>query len=151
MDEKSCGVVVFRDPQPPAGSRKQETQEPERLYLILHYEEGHWDFPKGHVERGEEEKETARREVREETGIGDLAFAGGFRERIEYFYRRDGRLMHKEVFFFAARTRAGGVKLSHEHVGYDWLPYEKALERLTYPNAKDILKKARAFLEGAGI
>ena len=95
-DEKSCGAVVFRD-APATGGRKRKAPEPARIYLLLHYEEGHWDFPKGHMEAGEDELATATREAREETGIGDLVFIGGFRERIGYFYRREGKAMHKEV------------------------------------------------------
>ncbi|MDD5340624.1 MAG: bis(5'-nucleosyl)-tetraphosphatase [Candidatus ainarchaeum sp.] len=136
--EKSCGAVVFRG------------DGPERRYLLLHYEEGHWDFPKGHVEKGEAEKETARRETREETGLDDLVFVSGFRERIEYFYKSGGKTMHKEVFFFLARTRTESVRLSREHVGSAWLPYEGALARLTYDNAKGVLSKAHAFLQAAG-
>jgi 8-oxo-dGTP pyrophosphatase MutT (NUDIX family) len=137
-NEKSCGAVVFRG------------DGPARRYLLLHYEEGHWDLPKGHVERGEDEKATARRETREETGIDDLVFLSGFRERMEYVYKREGRLMHKEVIFFLGRTETEKVTLSDEHVGFEWLPYEDALERLTFGNAKDLLKAAHAFLEAAG-
>jgi 8-oxo-dGTP pyrophosphatase MutT (NUDIX family) len=133
-DEKSCGVVLFRT-------------EPGRMYLLLHYEEGHWDFPKGHVEEGEGEHEAAARETAEETGIGDMDFVFGFRERIEYFYKRGGRLMNKEVFFFLARTETSNVTLSKEHIGFEWLTYLEALARLTYPNAKEILSKAEKYLE----
>lgn len=131
--EKSCGVLVFRGAEP-------------RLYLLLHYEEGHWDFPKGHVEAGEGEKDAALRELAEETGISKVELLGGFRERIEYSYERDGKTWHKEVFFFLGRTEREAVRLSHEHVGHAWLPHDAALERLTYDNAKGLLKKAEDFL-----
>lgn len=134
-DERSCGIVLFRED---AGRR---------LFLLLHYEEGHWDFPKGHMERGESEHETAIRETIEETGIGDLDFCQGFRERIAYSYKRGGKTMHKEVFFFLARTESAEVVLSPEHVGYGWLGFEDALGRLTYDNAKGVLRSAEAFLE----
>jgi 8-oxo-dGTP pyrophosphatase MutT (NUDIX family) len=137
-DEKSCGAVVFRG------------DGPQRRYLLLHYEEGHWDLPKGHVERGEDELATAKRETREETSIDDLVFVSGFRERIEYLYKRDGKTMHKEVIFFLARTRTENVKLSYEHTGFEWLVYEDALAELTFDNAKNVLRKARDFLEAAG-
>jgi 8-oxo-dGTP pyrophosphatase MutT (NUDIX family) len=146
-DEKSCGAVVFRD-APATGGQKRKTHEPARIYLLLHYEEGHWDFPKGRVEAGEDELATATRETREETGIADLVFIGGFRERIGYSYRREGKTLHKEVFFFIARTHSADVRLSSEHVGFVWLPYEDALARLTYDNAKDVLRKAEGFLSG---
>jgi bis(5'-nucleosidyl)-tetraphosphatase len=131
--EKSCGVVVFRE----VFGR--------RYYLLLHYEEGHWDFPKGHVEEGESEIATALRELEEETGIKDAALVL-FRERIEYFYTRKGKKMHKEVYFFLARTVVSEVELSDEHIGFEWLAYDEALGRLTYQNAKDVLMKAEKAL-----
>ncbi len=117
------------------------------MYLVLHYEEGHWDLPKGHVEAGESETQTALRELEEETGIKDVEPVFGFRETIEYYYRREGRTMHKEVVFFLAKTATGEVRLSDEHIGSEWLSYEKALERLTFKNAKDLLAKAERRLK----
>jgi len=127
--EKSAGAIVYL-----AEGRK-------RLYLILHYEEGHWDFPKGKMEKGESEEETIRREVREETGITDIDFKD-FREGINYSFRRDGETVYKEVIFRLARTKEKEVKLSFEHTAYKWLPYKDALRQLTYDNAKELLKKA---------
>jgi len=134
LQEKSCGMVVFRE----ASGR--------RFYLLLHYEEGHWDFPKGHAEEGESETATALRELEEETGIKDVTFVP-FRERIEYFYTNKGKKIHKEVYFFLARTSASDVKLSYEHIGFEWLAYDDALGRLTFQNAKDVLIKAERALQ----
>jgi len=132
--EKSCGAVIFR----PNSANK---------YLLLHYEGGHWDFVKGHVEKNESEKQTALRETEEEAGITELSFVEGYRETISYFYRRAGRTVRKEVVFYLLRTKTEAVRLSREHVGFEWLTYDKAMERLTYKNAKDTLTKAQAFLE----
>ncbi len=132
--EISAGAVVYR------------MQQGAPVYLLLHYESGHWDFPKGNVERGEALEETVRREVEEETGIGDLSLAADFKEEIEYFYRRAGKNIFKKVIFLLGETREERVTLSYEHIGYEWLPYEKALERLTFKNAKEILKKAAEHL-----
>ena len=134
--EKSCGIVVFRE------------ELPERFYLILHYEEGHWDFPKGHVEAGESEAEAAFREVYEETGIPQVEFelVFGFRERIQYSFVRDGQRVDKEVYFFLGRTGVSEVRLSHEHVGFEWLTYDKAMGRLTYEAARGVLAKAQEAL-----
>ncbi len=131
--EKSCGVVLFSRF---AGIR----------YLLLHYEEGHWDFPKGHVEEGETEEQAARRELQEETGITQAALVQGFREPIHYFYRRGGKTMSKEVVFFLMETPEKDVKISSEHIGYEWLPYDAALQRTTFKNAKDVLRKAHLAL-----
>jgi bis(5'-nucleosidyl)-tetraphosphatase len=134
--EFSAGVVVFR---------KENSR---RIYLLLHYEEGHWDFPKGHIEKGESEEQAARRECVEETGIKELSLRPGFEEKIEYFYKREGKTFHKQVVFLLAETEIQDVKISWEHVGFEWLPYDKALVRLTFKNAKEVLEKAETFLVG---
>ena len=120
-------------------------------YLLLHYEAGHWDFVKGNVEPNESEKDTVIRELQEETGIGGAQFIEGFKEKIEYFYRRQGATIHKEVIFFLIETHTEKVELSYEHVGYTWLDYQNAMKRLTFKNAKDVLQKAHELLKTRGI
>jgi 8-oxo-dGTP pyrophosphatase MutT (NUDIX family) len=117
----------------------------------MHYEAGHWDFVKGNVEPNESEKDTVIRELREETSIVDARFIEGFREKIDYFYKRQGATIYKEVVFFLMETHTAKVKLSYEHVGYDWLPYQSAMEKLTFKNAKDVLQKAHEFLKTQGL
>jgi len=131
--EKSCGAVIFK-------------QNSEKKYLLLHYEGGHWDFVKGHVEADETEKETVLRETQEEVGMTDPSFVDGFRHRISYYYRRAGRTVMKEVIFYILESKTDAVRLSREHVGFDWLSYDKAYARLTYKNAKDTIERARDFL-----
>ena len=137
--EKSCGAVVFI---------KKEDQT---KYLLLNYAAGHWDFVKGNVELNETEKETVLRELQEETGITDAKFIDGFKETIAYFYRRQGLTVHKEVVFFVIETHTEKVELSFEHVGYIWLDYKHAMEKLNFKNAKDVLQKAHDFLKKQGI
>jgi len=132
--EISAGVILFRS-------------QPRREYLILDYG-SHWDFPKGHIEPGEDPATTARRELEEETGIRDPRFIPGYEQRMSYAYRRAGELMRKVVVYFLAETAGAEVVLSHEHCGYVWASYEEALARLTFPTAKELLGKAQQFLEG---
>jgi 8-oxo-dGTP pyrophosphatase MutT (NUDIX family) len=132
--EKSCGAVIFK-----RGST--------RKYLLLHYEGGHWDFVKGHVEKDESEVDTVRRETQEEVGMTELTFIEGYRQPISYYYKRAGRTVYKQVIFYLVETSTDTVRLSREHVGFDWLPYDRAYERLTYKNAKETLRKAQEFLE----
>jgi bis(5'-nucleosidyl)-tetraphosphatase len=136
-EERSAGAVLF----------SLDSAVGKIEYLLLNYAAGHWDFPKGNIENGEDEIQTARREIQEETGIYDVEFFKGFRNKIEYHYRRNQRLIQKEVIFFLARTSRREVTLSHEHNAYSWLAYEKALALLTYKNAKNVLIEAKLFLE----
>jgi bis(5'-nucleosidyl)-tetraphosphatase len=139
IPEKSCGAVVFL---------KKEDQT---KYLLLNYAAGHWDFVKGNVEPGEAEKETVLRELQEETAITDATFIDGFKETIVYFYRRQGLTVRKEVVFFIIETHIEKVELSFEHVGFIWLDYKRAMEKLNFKNAKDVLEKAHDFLKKQGI
>ena len=136
--EKSCGAVVYK------GNGEVE-------YLLLHYGAGHWDYVKGQVELDESEKDTVIRELKEETGIADARFMDGFREEINYFYRREGRTVYKQVIFFLIEAKDSNVKLSYEHVGYEWLNYEKAMTKLTFENGKKVLNEAHEFLRTQGI
>ncbi len=131
--EKSSGAVVFR-------------KDKHVKYLLLHYEAGHWDFPKGHIEKNESEQQAALREIKEETGVSGVSFVDGFKETIKYFYKKEGKTVFKTVVFFIAETKTEKVKISFEHIGSEWLEYKDAFERLTYKNAKDVLEKADKFL-----
>ena len=132
--ERSAGAIVFR-------------KEKELKYLLLHYEAGHWDFPKGNIEEGETDIETVKREIQEETGIKDVEILKDFKEKISYYFKFGGDLISKTVVFYLAKTKTKEIKLSFEHIGFIWLPYVKAMEKLTYKNAKEILKKANDFLK----
>jgi len=135
-DESSAGVVLFR--KTPQGVK----------FLLLHYDTNakHWDFPKGHIEEGENPHQTAQREVEEETGISDLTFLDGFEKKVTYFYMRGQKRVHKEVLYFLAETSEENVTISHEHLGYAWLSYDEALEKITFKNSKDVLMAANEFL-----
>jgi len=129
--EASAGVILRRN-------------APRREYLLLDYG-SHWDFPKGHIEAGEDPQTTAMRELQEETGIRDARLVPGFTHSMRYFYRKAGEGMVKVVIYFLAETPTGEVTLSHEHSGFAWLPYEDALKRVTFRNARDLLAKAEVF------
>ena len=119
-------------------------------YLLLHYGAGHWDFPKGKLEVGETKDQAARRELHEETGLHEVKIHEGFQESLVYqFNDFRGKPVEKTVYFFVGEVPyQGPITLSHEHQGYIWLPYQEALDKLTYQNAKNVLIKAQAFLTG---
>jgi 8-oxo-dGTP pyrophosphatase MutT (NUDIX family) len=131
LEERSAGAIIYRE------------SSTGKLYLLLNYPSGHWDFVKGNIEKGENLKQTVLREIGEETGILDIDFVEGFEDKVEYHYQRDGQLVHKEVIFFLAKTRTEDVKLSHEHHGFVWLDFNNALKKLTYKTAQNLLKKVK--------
>lgn len=133
--ERSAGIVTYYgDPE--------ATLE----YLILHYASGHWDFPKGKLELGETEAEAAVRELHEETGLtADLDT--NFERKLHYFFRnKQGELISKTVVLFVGEASAKNVTISHEHIGYSWLPFEQAREQLTFKNAQRILSMAHNYI-----
>ncbi len=132
--EHSAGAIVFRK------------EAGKNLFLLLHYEEGHWGSSKGHTEKNETDEETARREIREETGINDLTFIEGFKELDRYYYMKSGERIFKTVTFLLAETLTKEIKISFEHTGYAWLPYAEAVERITYDSEKAAFRKAHRFL-----
>jgi 8-oxo-dGTP pyrophosphatase MutT (NUDIX family) len=137
IEERSAGAVVVL------------TIGEEPLFLLLHYPTGHWDFPKGKIEDGELEIETAKREVLEETGINSLEIVPGFRHEVEYNYQRIKQTIHKQVIYFLAKTTNKSVTISDEHQGHVWLPYEKAQTKLTFANSRGVLKAAWSVLSSS--
>ncbi|MGI0090878.1 MAG: bis(5'-nucleosyl)-tetraphosphatase [Nitrososphaerales archaeon] len=136
IEEISAGAVIFHD-NPTKGIRE---------YLVLHYPAGHWDFPKGAVEKGETEEQAAKREIFEETGLKVDTFISNFRKPIDYHYRRQDGLAHKRVIFFFAKSSENKIRISFEHSGYDWLNFEQSLRRLTFENARNVLREANTWL-----
>ncbi len=131
-NERSAGFVVYRRP----GSSS------ERQYLLLNSGR-HWDFAKGHVNKGEDDLAAALRELAEETAITDAQVVPGFQHEISYFFRESKRgLIRKTVMFFLAETASDDVTISREHVDFVYLPFEQALERLTFAAAKQVLQAA---------
>ena len=134
---RSAGAVVFRK------------EKGKILFLLICYgtkEKFWWDFPRGQIEKGETEEETAKREIFEETGIKNLKFFPGFKESYRYFFRNGQELVFKENIIFLAETKTKRIKLSFEHHDFVWLPFKEALSKLTYENSKEILKRANEYL-----
>jgi bis(5'-nucleosidyl)-tetraphosphatase len=133
-NETSAGIIVYY--------KKEEPLH----FLLLHYTEGHWDFPKGHVIVGEKLEETAMRETKEETGL-TVNVNPEFKEQFTYFFKnREGVVITKTVHFYVGEAGSKEVEISNEHIGYIWMSYEHALKKLTFDNAKEVLKKAHEFL-----
>ena len=133
-EEISAGIILFNEID-------------KRKFLLLNYPSKHWDFVKGKMEKGETPHETAIRETKEETGISDVEFIDGFEEEIEYYFYADNQEIHKKVIFFIGKTDTTEITLSHEHLDFIWLEFDNALNKTTYENAKNLLKKSKVFLD----
>ena len=130
IKEFSIGAVVYNQNQ----------------FLILKYGLGHWGLVKGHREKGETEKETILRELKEETGIFSAKIIKGFKEKFSYHYNFKGNSFFKTVICFLIKTDTKSVTLSYEHTDYRWLFYEEAIKQVTYEGPKLMIEKANKVL-----
>lgn len=130
--ESSCGAVVFRM----IGGYR-------RFLLIKNKRSNHWGFPKGHIEKGETQVATAKREVLEETGL-HINILDGFSTTSEY--KIAGRVEKRVTIFLASTSDTNTVIQQEEIEDYIWLDFDKALATLKFENDKSILTSAKEFL-----
>ena len=132
MREKSCGTVLYT------------VKDNLIYYVLLKTGNGFCGFPKGHVEAGESEHETALRETWEETSIR-AEIVGDFRREVSYTF---GRGRKKTVVYFLARyydqtpAHNPGFEIRNHLV----LPLDKACEALTFENTRAILREAEEYI-----
>ncbi len=134
--EKSCGAVVYR--------KMGDTIK----YLLVKNHNGRcWSFPKGHVEMGESEKETAAREIKEETGL-DVRFKPDFRET--GIYHPFGRTS-KKVVFFLAEAKSDKVNIQRREIDhYRWATMGQAKMLCRHENDIRVLEKVSRRLSDKG-
>lgn len=141
--EKSVGCVIYR-------------KEAEKiLFLLVQYRSWQWDFPKGHVEEGESEQQTLRREVFEETGIDDLKVLPDFRTSVRYFYVAKGNekteremqkksiYIFKKAVYYLAQTSQSDVKIDFENKNFAWLNYDEAYKKIKNSGSKKVISLAK--------
>ncbi len=129
--EKSCGAIIIH----------KSGENNHKVLLVKNHNGRYWSFPKGHVEKGETEEETAIREIKEETGL-DVEIVDSFREVSDYC--PFGRIK-KRVVFFMAQTFSTNVKVQKEEIdSYIWVDLNDVHNKCTYDNDLRVIKKARA-------
>lgn len=133
--EKSCGAVILY----------KEKGESEASILLVKNQKGRfWSFPKGHVELWENEKETAVREIKEETDL-DVEILDNFREISDYC--PFGKIRKRVVFFLAA-AKSNKVKIQESEIeSYTWVKLSEAKRVCTYENDLRVIDKAREYYE----
>ena len=130
--EKSCGCVVFN----------------EGKVLMIQHNEGHWDFPKGHVEENETEIQTAIREVKEETNI-DVNVKPKNRYTLEYS-PKEGVI--KEVVYFIATKNSDECRPQESEVQkVEWVEIDEAVNRVTFDCTRNVLKRAIGDIKKQGL
>ncbi len=137
--ERSAGGVVVRETD--GGSQ----------VLLINDPYGKWGLPKGHLEGNETSGEAALREVREETGLSDTAL-GPQIGTIDWYFRAQGRLIHKFCDFFLMRSQAGDPvpEVSEGITECRWLPMDEAVRLVTYQNAREMIQAADEVLTSQG-
>lgn len=131
--EKSCGAIVIH---------KFENEYKALLIGFTHANKLNWGFPKGHVENNESEHETAKREIKEETGL-EVEFIGNFREHT-YFSCKKG--VTQEVVYFGAKSHSEKVTCQKGEVDkYIWCNFEDVGHYLTFECDRNIFKNFAKF------
>lgn len=134
IKEKSCGALVFR-----------KISGNTELLLIKHRCGGHWSFPKGHVESGENELQTALREIKEETGL-EVSLMEGFRQSVEYFPKP--HVKKQVVYFLGTPDGDDTVRRQEEEISeYRWCLLEDVEGMVTFKNDKKLVNEAKRYLE----
>jgi 8-oxo-dGTP pyrophosphatase MutT (NUDIX family) len=137
--ETSAGGVVYR------------LHEGGALFLLIKDSYQNWGFPKGHLETGERAEDAALREVREETGIDDLAMRGRI-ETIDWYFRFRGQLIHKVCHFYLMETSQATTNPQHAEgiTACRWVSYDDARAAISYANARKVLGRANEMIAGPG-
>ena len=127
--EKSCGAIVYR-----------KFHGNTELLLIKNQNGGHWSFPKGHVEAGETEEETALREIMEETGI-EVILDTSFRRVITYTPKKETT---KDVIYFLAKAVTYDYTPQEEEIAQiKWVEINHAATILSYDNDRQLVAQAK--------
>lgn len=127
--EKSCGAVIYwRD------------KENLKVLLVRNKNGRYWSFPKGHMEVGETERQTALREIREETGLR-VKIISGYRQVSDYSPFGN---IKKRVIFFLAESPDNRVHIQRSEIdSYCWASFEQAQRMCSYQNDRRILYAAQ--------
>ena len=131
--EKSCGAVVYTEID---GIIK---------YVLIQSVEGVWGFPKGHMERGETEEETALREIYEEVHL-KVDILNGFRTTDEHTLPNKENVIKQIVYFCAVYKNQEAVPQDIEVSSVVLVTYEEALRLFQFESSKRILTEANNFL-----
>jgi|GEM_PF-390874 len=122
-----------------------------KVFLIHQYsrigQNTYWILPKGHPIEDESPKETAERELREETGMKAEPLLDGPQFELKYKFKFENEMIDKMVVFYLGVIEQKNYQLEEtEVVEAGWYSLEEAGERLDYKNAKDMFVLVKDFI-----
>ena len=121
--EKSCGCIIIKN---------------KKVLLVYEKNRNFWGFPKGHMEDGETEIETALREVKEEVGL-DVEIDKERRYTLNYVIRDE---IDKTTVLYIAKAKNDEIIMQENEIeNIRWCSFEEALNILTFDNWKEMFKK----------
>lgn len=139
--EPTAGGVVYR---------RNEKNQVE--ILLIQDAKNRWTIPKGHIEEGESSKETAKREIGEETGLMDVKVLNWL-GKINFRYRRTNSLvlMTTEIFLVKALGDTNRLKPEDWMNGIQWFPATEALDKIAYEDIGKLILLAMKKIRDAGL
>lgn len=132
--EKSCGAIVYT------------IEDGVIKYLLVEEASGFHSFPKGHMENGETEKETAIREIKEETDL-DVTLISDFRVSEQYQLSEKPGVTKQVVYYLAQYTESPHVVRPNEVRSIKSLSLEEALGVIEHENKKELLIQADEYIK----